>query len=102
MSLQVYIHCVTNRVFKILTIKERELCGQESFLQDYLKSLVIDLYGALQTFPNLGLNDNYIVVTNIVNYLSTHDVEYKALKREVFKALRLLNKIESKVGGEGV
>lgn len=99
MSLQVYIHHVTNRVFKILTIKERELCGQESFSVDYIDSLVVDMLGALDTFPQLGDDDDYIVVTNIINYIQHNDVPYKVLKREVFKALRLLNKIEAKAGG---
>lgn len=99
MSLYVYIHNVTGRVFKLLAIKERELCGQEAYFSDYIASLTVDMLGALETFPELGTDNDYIVVTNIVNYLKANSVSYKTLKREVFKALRLLNKIEARAGG---
>ena len=99
MSLSVYIHHVTGRVFKLLAIKERELCGQDAYFADYIDSLMVDMLGALETFPALGENNDYIVVTNIINYLKTNDVPYKALKREVFKSLRLLNRIEAQAGG---
>lgn len=100
MSLLTYIQHVTGRVFKILAIKERELCGQDAYLAEYVDSLAVDLFGALETFPALGADDDYIVVTNIVNYLRKNDAPLKSVKREVFKALRLLNRIEARAGGD--
>lgn len=99
MSLSVYIHNLTGRVFKLLAIRERELCGQEAYFADYIDSLAVDMLGALNTFETLGDDNDYIVVTNIINFLKANEVPYKTLKREVFKSLRLLNKIEARYGG---
>lgn len=99
MSVSVYIHNVTNRVFKLLALREKELCGIDAYFADYIESLSIDLVGALETFPDLRTDNNYIIVTNIINFLKGNEVSYKTLKREVFKALRLLNAIEAKYGG---
>lgn len=99
MSPVVYIHNVTGRVFKLLTMKEQEARGEQTFFADYLDSLSVDMLGAAETFPALGTDDDYIVVTNIINFLKHHDASLKATKREVFKALRLLNRIEERVGG---
>lgn len=98
MSLKNYIHALTGRVFKLLTIKEKETCGVVAYLSDYIDSLIIDMTGALSTFPALGDDVNYITVVNIVNYLKDNDIQYKQYKREVFKALKLLNGIEDSVG----
>lgn len=99
MSLVVYIHNVTGRVFKLLTMREQEERGEQTFFADYLDSLSVDMLGAVETFPALGDDDDYIVVTNIINFLKHHDTSLKATKREVFKALRLLNRIEERAGG---
>lgn len=97
-----YIHKVTNRVFKILAIREKELCGVNAYFDDYIDSLRIDITGALVTFPELKACDEFIVVFNIINYLHDNDVSYKVLRREVFKALHLLNQIEARCGGDAV
>lgn len=90
-----YIHNLTNRVFKLLTIREKELCGVTAYFAEYADSLLIDVSGAMRTFPELRENDAFVIVHNIVNYLCQNEVSYPVLRREVFKALRLLNQIEA-------
>ena len=90
-----YIHNLTNRVFKLLTIREKELCGVNAYFAEYADSLLIEVSGAMHTFPELQENDSFIVVHNILGYLCKDDVSYPVLRREVFKALHLLNKIEA-------
>lgn len=48
------------------------------------------------TFEELANNMDFITVVNIINYLNNNEVSEEVCKREVFKALRLLNRI----GGE--
>lgn len=102
MSLPVYIHHVTGRVFKMLALREQQMGGDDVYWDDYVDSLIVDLCGALGTFPVLAADDDYIVVTNIVHYVKSNvsSMSFKAFKREVFKALRLLNRIESRIGGD--
>lgn len=100
MSIQNYLDAITGRVFKILPMKEQELRGFSVFLSDYLSSLAIEMVGASMTFDCLGIDPDYIAVVNTVNGLAKTDSDVCQIKREVFKALNLLNRISGRFGGE--
>ena len=102
MSIVSYLDAITGRVFKILPMKEQELRGFDVYLRDYLSSLAIEMVGASTTFACLGLDSDYIAVVNTVNGLASADNDVIQIKREVFKALNLLNKIAERFGGEGL
>ena len=99
MMLYVFIHGLTGRVFKILPLKEAELAGEETYLAAYLDSLVRDMIGSTDTFPELCTMQEFVTTLNIVQFLKHNDVTQEVCKQEVFKALRLLNSIERKLGG---
>ena len=102
MSLALFIESLTGKIFKILPLSEEESNGAQNHVYEYLDSLKIEMFGAIVTFPALFKNVEYTSVLNIVQYLSVNEVSIKRCKREVFKALRLLNKISKELGGESV
>ena len=97
MMLFVYIHGLTGRVFKILPLREEMEEGRETHLEEYVSSLARDAFGALTTFPELQEMSDYITVVNILQYFDTAGVELPACKQEVFKMLKILNRIEKRL-----
>lgn len=100
MMLYVFIRGLTGRVFKILPLREAELAGDETHVGSYVESLLRDMQGATSTFPELCEMPEYITALNIVQFMEHNKVTQEVCKQEVFKALRLLNSIEKKLGGE--
>lgn len=100
MMLYIFIRGLTGRVFKILPLTEEALSGEDVHLSDYLESCALDMVGALETFPELRDFEEYVTVLNIVQYMRNNEVTQEVCKREVFKALGLLNAIEGKLGGD--
>lgn len=81
-------------------MKESEERGAQVYLSEYVNSIIIEMIGACDTFQSLKCNSDYISVINTTQYLSKHIVSLKDCKREVFKMLKLLNRIERE--GDGV
>lgn len=100
MMLYIFIHGLTGRVFKILPLMEEAFEGEDVHLDEYLDSCALDMLGATETFPELKSFEEYISAVNVVQYLAHNDVSLEICKREVFKALKLLNTIERKLGGD--
>ncbi|HPE08186.1 MAG TPA: hypothetical protein PLT28_00440 [Saprospiraceae bacterium] len=98
MTLTLFIQSLTGKIYKILPLREN--LEQMEDLQLYLASLVIELEGAYTTFPALKETRNYITIINTLNYFLSHDVDKKVYKREVFKMLDILRKIQLELGGE--
>jgi len=100
MSIVCYLDMITGRVFKILPMKEQETRGMSVFLSDYLSSLANEMVGATVTFSCLSSDSDYIAVVNTINGLAITESSVALIKREVFKALNLLNRISTRFGGE--
>jgi hypothetical protein len=96
---KLFINNLTNKVFKILPLKEDKEQGYDVYLDDYIDSLYSEIIGATKLFPDLKIDPDFITVATTVGYLSTNDFTIKKCKKEVFKMTRLLNQIESKYGG---
>lgn len=91
----VFIDRFTGHVFKIIPLKECENSGghEDIHLREYIDSVAIEANGALTTFDELTNNMDFITVVNILNYLNKNEVSEEVCRREVLKALSLLNKI---------
>lgn len=93
-----YIKSLVSKLFKILYIKEQ----QPETLFSYVDSLRIELIGAQQSFDDLQNNPRFQSVINIINYFCVNeDLEHKIIKREVFKCIDLVNKIQAEGGDNG-
>ena len=90
-KLKTFVNRFTGHVYKIIPLKEYDVLGvgEDIHLSEYINSVTIEATGALTTFDKLADNMDFITVVNILNYLNENEV----CKREVFKALALLNKI---------
>ena len=99
-KLTLFIKDLTDKLFNILCLKEEEDAGNNVFLSEYIDSRLVEIIGACSTFPCLNSNPDYISVLNTVQYLSQNEVTTKKCKREVFKILKLLNKIERESGDD--
>lgn len=99
MTLETYIRSLTGHVFKILPLKEAVDRGEPVQVAEYIQSLVCDAAGAMRIFPELNDSVEYGAVLNVLSFLSTEPFDHKTCKREVFKMLRVLNRI-AKDGGD--
>ena len=90
----VFINNLSKSIFKILPLKEEGNKG----VDEYIESLLIQMNGALITYPALKHNENYISILNIINYFSNNEFSIKQCKREVFKCLNILDTIKSQYG----
>ncbi len=93
-----FIKYITNEIYKMLVLKEREDCGENVYLEDYISNLFVEINGACVWSEWLRCHKDYVVVTSIMAYLSTNALEYKQYRREIFKMLNLLNKMEKETG----
>lgn len=93
----VYLNRLIDKIYAILPLSEG---NQTIHLPEYLDSLWLELCGARQTFSCLADDTNYISLLNIIGYLSTHMVEHRRIRREVFKAISLTQKVIVSHGGD--
>lgn len=89
-ALKSYLHNLVNKVYKILPMKE-EKCET---LNSYLLSLQNELIGCYKLWLILEDNPQFLAVINIIKYLSTEEYDEATCKREVFKAIHLIEKID--------
>lgn len=80
-------------IYKILPLKEEN----NSYLDDYLDSLTIQLTGALETYPELSSNTKYISIINSIQYFRKNEFNVKQCRREVFKCIENVKKIQKEV-----
>ena len=98
MSLTLFLNSLTGKIFKILPLKEKYNDGYAVHLEDYLDSLLIEILGACDTFLELSKSPDYLTIINTMQYISQNDVSVRVCKREVFKMIELVNKINKKGG----
>lgn len=84
-----YLKALVDKVYKILPMKEEN----SETLQCYLTGLTHELVGAYQLHFSLVDEPRFLGVIHIVKYLETSDYDTATCKREVFKAIRLIQNI---------
>lgn len=102
MSLALFLETLTGKIYKILPLKESSDSGSNVHISEYVASLLIEIVGACDTFPQLKEYAGYLGIVNTIQYISQHNISVKVCKREVFKMLRLLEDIEKQIGGGSV
>lgn len=94
-----YLTVLVNRIFKILPIREQE----EDSLSTYLQSLLAEVLGCGCLVCEMKNDPDYIILVSVLQYLADHaGIEVKQVRREVFKAISICNKLKSNycTGGE--
>lgn len=88
-----YFRTLINLFFKILPIWE----SGESSLDTYMRSLQAELLGCKELIDAIHADSLFLSLTSILQYLIDHpSSEIKTVKREVFKAISICNKLKAK------
>lgn len=91
--LENYFRTLINLFFKILPIWE----SGESSLDTYMRSLQMELLGCKEFVIALHEDGLFLSLLSILQYLIDHPMcEIPVVKREVFRAISICNKLKSK------
>ena len=94
-SLKNYMRSLVDRFFKILPLWED---GEET-LPEYLDSMLIELSGFRSMMFALHHDQDYVTLIAIVQYLIDNpETSARVVKREVFRAISVCNKLSAKYG----
>ncbi len=97
--LQNYFKSLVNSFFKILPMREN---GERS-LPTYIVSLQTELTGCQSFVPELEKEAQLMSLLSILQYLHDNpDCPVRSVRREVFKAISICNKLEVQYTGEEV
>lgn len=88
-----YMRSLINRFFKILPIKE----GGESTVDTYMRSLQAELLGCRELILTIHEDAQFVSLLNILQYLIDNpECSLPVVKREVFRAITICNKLKAK------
>lgn len=88
-----YMRGLVDRFFKILPLWEK----QEDSLPTYLESLLLELKGFNALMSALNDDRDYVALLAILQYLvGNPDTQIRVVKREVFRAISICNKLRAK------
>ena len=94
-----YFKTLVNRFFKILPIRETE----EASLPLYMQGLQRELLGCENLIPELCKDSVYLSLLGILQYLIDNpECTVREVKREVFNAISLCNKLKAVYASGGV
>lgn len=96
MTLATFVSSLPKKIYKILPLFEDARCGKQVFLSEYIDSLLIELRGAFETFPEMTESEMYISVVNTVHYFHAYvdSMSLTVCRREVFKMMSMLRQME--------
>lgn len=96
-----YIDSLVNKFFKILPMREES----EPSLNDYICNFKHELVGCGNLITSLHDDGIYISILSVLQYLSEivcdEEFEVADVRREVFNAISLCNKLKMKYQKEG-
>ena len=94
-----YFRNLVNQFFKILPMRENE----EGSLFVYMKSLQSELLGCKELIPEVRESSLYLTLLAILQYLIDNpECSVTEVKREVFRAISVCNKLKSIYAKMGV
>lgn len=99
-----YCKHLVNSFFKILPIFESVGTPdyKDGSLETYIRSLQVEITGCERFISNLDGDRSLIILLSILQYMyENRDMPHAELKREVFKAIAICNKLKKKYGGSG-
>jgi hypothetical protein len=94
-----YFKALVNRFFKILPIRETE----DTSLTVYMQGLQRELLGCKELIPELRTDAVYLSLLGILQYLIDNpECTVREVRREVFSAISLCNKLKSVYAERGL
>lgn len=91
--LENYFKAMVNQFFKILPLRENE----DPSLKVYMQSFQSELMGCRELVGALNADPQFVSLLAILQYLiDTPECPFKVLRREVFRAISICNKLRAK------
>lgn len=85
-----YFGSLINKFFKILPIKEQQC----ETLNIYIDSLQGEILGGKSFIPEFETNEAYLTLLFILEFLLREQPDVKVVKREVFRAIGICNRLK--------
>lgn len=92
--LTTYLESSIGKIYKIIPLNEE----YNNTIKTYIKSLKIELSGALSNFARLRFDGNFMGIINTLEYMIKNDFDNETCKREIFKCIKTIELIIKKVG----
>lgn len=86
-----YLSVLISKLFKILPLRE----NNSDTLHEYLQSLQIEIIGSLDIIDNLHNDAKVVSIINTIQYFIDNDFGVDVCKREVFKCINIVKKIQN-------
>lgn len=86
-----YLSVLISKLFKILPLRE----NNSDTLHEYLQSLQIEIIGSLDIIDNLHNEAKVVSIINTIQYFIDNDFGADVCKREVFKCINIVKKIQN-------
>lgn len=99
-QLRNYLLSLRGDVFKLLPMKESEMSGIDNHMKEYIEALIINLTGAMTTFPILASQKQYLYVLNNIQYIHCHSVDFKQWRKIILNSTRNIDNLCVQYGGE--
>ena len=99
-QLRNFLSSLRGDVFKLLPMKESEMSGLNNHMSEYIESLIINLTGAMTTYPILASQKQYLYVVNNMQYIHGHSVDFKQWRKIILNSTRNIDNLCVLYGGE--
>lgn len=99
-QLRNFLTSLRGDVFKLLPMKEAEMSGINNHMNEYIDSLIINLTGAMNTYPVLASQKQYLYVLNNIQYIFKHPVDFKQWRKIILNSTKNIDALCLVYGGE--
>lgn len=90
-----YLTFLIGKFYKILPMFE----NNDETLHNYLESLQRELIGNTQLISELKYDSNFLTLLNTIEYFIQSDIDQSVYKKEVFKCISIVKKLQEKLKG---
>lgn len=88
-----YLSSLRGDVFKLLPMKEVELSGVNNHVGDYMESLIVNITGAMTTYPVLASQKQYLYAINNMQYLRNNAMDFSQWRKIVLSTTRSIDNL---------
>ena len=94
-----YLSSLRGDIFKLLPMKEDEQAGRDNHVSEYLDALLINMSGALVTYPMLGSQKQYLYVLNNLQYIHKNNVSFDRWRKIILGSGKDIDNLYVYYGG---
>lgn len=91
LQLKTFIKGIISDIYKLLPMREGKDKGEDNHLAEFTNSILMNLEGAYEEYPELKNKTRYIYVVNYIRFLISYNVEFTAYRKLVLDSVRYLS-----------